>query len=73
MPKLKCIKDNEGYWTVGEVYPSTAGDGEFVHIADDGDIDSEWQLLPLDYAEDDETVLSYQMCGLDAQFEVVPE
>lgn len=43
--KLKCVKDEEGWWTEGEVYAAERIPGGFVTVADDDDPDAEWSLL----------------------------
>ncbi|MDY1771114.1 hypothetical protein ACLE5P_06810 [Klebsiella pneumoniae] len=34
---VKCLKDTEGYWTEGEIYPARVVAGGFVQVGDDDD------------------------------------
>lgn len=51
--KIKCIKDTEGYWTEGEMYPARVVAGGFVQVGDDDDPNGEgWSAAPMEYRED---------------------
>ncbi|HHO8371115.1 hypothetical protein NW256_06110 [Klebsiella pneumoniae] len=48
--KIKCIKDTEGYWTEGEMYPARVVAGGFVQVGDDDDPNGEcWSAAPMEY------------------------
>lgn len=68
MPTVKCIKDNEGWWTVGEVYHAKEEAAGFVSIGDDTDSNADWSLMPVSYADDENNTATYQCTGLDAEF-----
>ena len=40
--QILCIKDTEGYWTEGEMYPARVVAGGFVQVGDD---DDRWRSL----------------------------
>lgn len=69
MGSVKCTKDNEGYWTKGEVYRSESEGEVFgnIRINSDSDPDCEWVLMPTDWDEDLQ-VWKYEVAGLDAEF-----
>ena len=71
--KVRCTKDNEGYWTEGEVYRATPTAGGVVLIPDDDDPDAEWSLMPTSYEDDENNTATYQATGLDAEFKEVKE
>ncbi len=51
--KIKCIKDTEGYWTEGEMYPARVVAGGFVQVGDDYDrIGEGWSAMPIEYRDD---------------------
>lgn len=63
---LKCIKDTEGWWTEGEMYPARVVAGGFVLVGDDEDLDGEgWSAAPKEYREDDSVL--YQVGGIDGE------
>ncbi len=42
--QILCIKDTEGYWTEGEMYPARIVAGGFVQVGDDDDL-NQWRSL----------------------------
>ncbi|MGS3118816.1 hypothetical protein [Escherichia coli] len=63
---LKCIKDTEGWWTEGDMYPARVVTGGFVLVGDDDELDGEgWSAAPMEYC-DDGSVL-YQVVGVDGE------
>ena len=69
MSHVKCLKDNEGYWTEGEIY-RTESEGEIsgaIRVRDDEDSDCEWILMPSDWDEELQA-FKYQPAGMDAEF-----
>lgn len=66
MAQVKCIKDNEGYWTEGEIYHAEPVGGGFLNIGDDDDKNADWSLMPISYDDNDKA--TYQLTGLDVQF-----
>ena len=64
--KVKCIKDNEGYWTEGEFYPARIVQGGFILVGDDDDLEGEgWSASPVEYRDDGSIV--YALGGLDGE------
>ncbi|EJU5869114.1 hypothetical protein N4Z23_005163, partial [Salmonella enterica] len=50
---VKCLKDSEGWWTEGEVYPAHVVTGGFIQVGDDDDPNGEeWSATPVEYRED---------------------
>lgn len=66
MVNVKCIKDNEGYWTEGEIYQAETELGGFLRIGDDDDKNADWCLVPVSYDENEKA--TYSLAGLDAEF-----
>ncbi|EOF2689183.1 hypothetical protein [Enterobacter hormaechei] len=63
---LKCIKDTEGWWTEGDVYPARIVAGGFVLVGDDEELDGEgWSAAPMEYREDGSVL--YQVGGVDGE------
>lgn len=63
---LKCIKDNEGYWSEGNMYPDRVVAGGFVQVGDDDDPSGEgWSAAPMEYREDGSIV--YQVGGIEGE------
>ena len=65
--KIKCIKDTEGYWTEGEMYPARVVAGVFVQVGDDDEPDNTegWSAEPMEYREDGSIV--YQIIGIEGE------
>lgn len=68
MPLVKCIKDNEGWWTVGEVYQAEHDGAGFLSVGDDSDTEAAWSLMPVDYADGENNTATYTAIGLDVDF-----
>ncbi|ELW9522569.1 hypothetical protein ACOTXN_22530 [Enterobacter cloacae complex sp. IR53043] len=67
---LKCIKDTEGWWTEGEMYPARVVAGGFVLIGDDDELDGEeWSAAPIEYREDGSVLYQVGGVGGDVLFE----
>lgn len=63
---VKCIKDTEGWWTEGEMYPASVTVGGFIVVGDDDEPNGEgWSASPVEY-RDDGSIL-YQLGGLDGE------
>ncbi|EPX4282894.1 hypothetical protein ACW0LR_004201 [Citrobacter freundii] len=63
---LKCIKDTEGYWSEGEMYPARVVTGGFVQVGDNDEPNGEnWSAAPVEYREDDSIV--YQVGGIEGE------
>ena len=63
---VKCIKDTEGWWTEGEMYPAQVEAGGFIVVGDDDEPNGEgWSASPVEY-RDDGSIL-YQLGGLDGE------
>lgn len=63
---VKCIKDTEGWWTEGEMYPASVTGGGFIVVGDDDEPNGEgWSASPVEY-RDDGSIL-YQLGGLDGE------
>lgn len=63
---LKCIKDTEGWWTEGDVYPARVVAGGYALIGDDEELDGEgWSVSPMEYREDGSVL--YQVGGVDGE------
>ncbi|EGD1207740.1 hypothetical protein IAV38_000322 [Salmonella enterica] len=63
---VKCLKDSEGWWTEGEVYPATVVAGGFIQVGDDDDPNGEeWNAAPVEYREDGSIL--YQVGGLEGE------
>ncbi|EBK8881393.1 hypothetical protein LPE90_001571 [Salmonella enterica] len=63
---VKCLKDSEGWWTEGEVYPATVVAGGFIQVGDDDDPNGEeWGAAPVEYREDGSIL--YQVGGLEGE------
>ncbi|EJY5232587.1 hypothetical protein OGH34_000330 [Salmonella enterica] len=63
---VKCLKDSEGWWTEGEVYPATVVSGGFIQVGDDDDPNGEeWGAAPVEYREDGSIL--YQVGGLEGE------
>ncbi|EJP5183578.1 hypothetical protein NT945_004969 [Salmonella enterica] len=63
---VKCLKDSEGWWTEGEVYPATVVAGGFIQVGDDDDPNGEeWSAAPVEYREDGSIL--YQVGGLEGE------
>ncbi|EJL9099174.1 TPA: hypothetical protein MFX73_19225 [Klebsiella pneumoniae] len=68
--KIKCIKDTEGYWTEGEMYPARVVAGGFVQVGDDYDrIGEGWSAMPIEYRDDGSIVYELGDIEDDVQFE----
>lgn len=64
--KIKCIKDTEGYWTEGEMYPAREVAGGFVQVGDDDDPSGEgWSAARVEYRDDGSIV--YQVGGIEGE------
>lgn len=64
--QILCIKDTEGYWTEGEMYPAREVAGGFVQVGDDDDLNGEaWSAAPMEYREDGSIV--YQVGGIEGE------
>lgn len=64
--QIKCIKDTEGWWTEGEMYPTCVVAGGFVLVGDDDEPNGEgWSAAPMEYREDGSIL--YQVDGLDGE------
>ncbi|EFS3131390.1 hypothetical protein HX261_000253 [Salmonella enterica] len=63
---VKCLKDSEGWWTEGEVYPATVVAGGFIQVGDDDDPNREgWSATPVEYREDGSIL--YQIGGIEGE------
>ncbi|HAF2457218.1 TPA: hypothetical protein G9F28_000712 [Salmonella enterica] len=63
---VKCLKDSEGWWTEGEVYPAHVVTGGFIQVGDDDEPTSEgWIAAPVEYREDGSIL--YQVGGLEGE------
>ncbi|ECD6312708.1 hypothetical protein E2M45_02435 [Salmonella enterica subsp. enterica serovar Newport] len=63
---VKCLKDSEGWWNEGGVYPANVVTGGFIQVGDDGDPNGkEWSAAPVEYREDGSIL--YQVGGLDGE------
>ncbi|EKB6674098.1 hypothetical protein PF831_004892 [Salmonella enterica] len=63
---VKCLKDSEGWWTEGEVYPAYVVTGGFIQVGDDDDPNGEeWSATPVEYREDGSIL--YQVGGLEGE------
>ncbi|ENU2134627.1 hypothetical protein ACE60T_004996 [Salmonella enterica] len=63
---VKCLKDSEGWWTEGEMYPATVVAGGFIQVGDDGDPNGEgWSATPVEYREDGSIL--YQIGGIEGE------
>ncbi|EAB1941805.1 hypothetical protein RO562_000661 [Salmonella enterica] len=63
---IKCLKDSEGWWTEGEVYPAHVVAGGFIQVGDDDDPNGEeWNATPVEYREDGSIL--YQVGGLEGE------
>lgn len=70
--KVKCIADNEGYWTVGEMYPAENAGGGFILVGDDDEPNGYgWSASPMEYRDDGSII--YKLGGLEGgvQFEEI--
>lgn len=69
MSQVKCLKDEEGYWKVGETYRyETEGEYlETIRIHDDDDKECEWVLMPT-YWDEELKALRYEAAGMNAEF-----
>lgn len=64
--QLKCIKDTEGWWTEGEMYPASVVTGGFVQVGDDEEPNGEgWSAEPMEYREDGSIL--YQVGGIEGE------
>ncbi|HFG9821832.1 TPA: hypothetical protein ACGHHJ_004873 [Salmonella enterica subsp. enterica serovar Frintrop] len=64
--QIKCLKDNEGWWTEGEMYPARVVAGGFIQVGDDDAPNGEgWSATPVEYREDGSIL--YQVGGLDGE------
>lgn len=64
--QLKCIKDTEGWWTEGEMYPASVVAGGFVQVGDDEEPNGEgWSAEPMEYREDGSIL--YQVGGIEGE------
>ncbi|AST79277.1 TPA: hypothetical protein K0P24_004294 [Citrobacter farmeri] len=64
--QLKCIKDTEGWWTEGEMYPASAVAGGFVQVGDNEEPNGEgWSAEPMEYREDGSIL--YQVGGIEGE------
>ena len=49
---VKCIKDTEGWWTEGEMYPVRVEAGGFIVVGDDDEPNGEgWSASPVEYRD----------------------
>ncbi|MCL2892509.1 hypothetical protein [Brenneria tiliae] len=72
MPTLKCIKDETGYWTVGEKYAAGYASCGLLSLGDDEDPESDWLAHPKDWHDgDDEEVLTYHLPGCSGEVEFI--
>ncbi|EGL4957913.1 hypothetical protein IQ591_001246 [Salmonella enterica] len=63
---VKCLKDSEGWWTEGEVYPARVVTGGFIQVGDDDDPNGEeWSATPVEYREDGSIL--YQIGGIEGE------
>lgn len=63
---VKCIKDSEGYWTEGEMYPATNSQSGFILVGDDDEPHSEgWSATLIEYRDDGSII--YQLGGIDGE------
>ncbi|ECA0404364.1 hypothetical protein EIL26_21270 [Salmonella enterica subsp. enterica serovar Newport] len=63
---VKCLKDSEGWWTEGEVYPARVVTGGFIQVGDDDDPNGEeWSATPVEYREDGSIL--YQVGGIEGE------
>ena len=63
---IKCLKDTEGYWTEGEIYPASVVSGGFVLVGNDDAPNGEgWSAAPMEYREDGSIV--YQIGGIEGE------
>ncbi len=63
---IKCLKDTEGYWTEGEMYPARVVSGGFVLVGDDDAPNGEgWSAAPMEYRDDGSIV--YQIGGIEGE------
>ncbi|HGL6322642.1 TPA: hypothetical protein ACKF4R_002899 [Citrobacter amalonaticus] len=64
--QLKCIKDTEGWWTQGEMYPASVVAGGFVQVGDDEEPNGDgWSAEPIQYREDGSIL--YQAGGIEGE------
>ncbi|HBD3031926.1 TPA: hypothetical protein KIU63_001386 [Citrobacter koseri] len=64
--KIKCIKDTEGWWTEGEVYPARVVARGFVQVGDDDEPHGEgWIAAPMEYRDDGSII--YQVVGIEGE------
>ncbi|EBU8137078.1 hypothetical protein DLM27_26270, partial [Salmonella enterica subsp. enterica serovar Poona] len=60
------LKDSEGWWTEGEVYPAHVATGGFIQVGDDdGPNGEEWSAAPVEYREDGSIL--YQIGGIEGE------
>lgn len=64
--QVKCIKDTEGWWTEGEMYPASVVAGGFIQVGDDDEPNGEgWSAAPIEYREDGSIL--YQVGGIEGE------
>lgn len=64
--QIKCVKDTEGWWTEGEMYPASVVAGGFIQVGDDEDPNGEgWIAEPMEYREDGSIL--YQVGGIEGE------
>ncbi len=64
--QILCIKDTEGYWTEGEMYPARLVAGGFVQVGDDDDPNGEgWSAMLIEYRDDGSIV--YELGGIEGE------
>ncbi|MFV8849681.1 hypothetical protein ABQ359_22200 [Serratia fonticola] len=68
MSKLKCTKDETGFWTEGETYAADDAGAGMLSVGDDDYPNSEWIAHHLTYSDDD-SVATYHIPGLDGSVE----
>ena len=69
MCQVKCLKDEEGHWTVGETYRyETEGElSGWIRIHDDDGKDCSWILMSTDW-DYELQAFKYEVCGMNAEF-----
>lgn len=61
---VKCLKDSEGWWTEGEVYPANVVAGGFIQVGDDDEPNGGgWSAAPMEYRENGSII--YQIGGVE--------
>lgn len=63
---IKCVKDTEGYWSEGEMYPARMVVGGFVQVGDDDEPDGEaWTATQIERWENGTVI--YRVGGIEGE------